>query len=144
MYSINIHANIVMKSELVNASELLAHELVVEDRLQTLVQYLSALNPLITIPSVLVCHKTKMIIDGHHRYFALQQLGFKKIPVTWINYGSEDIITDETNSIDKQILIDAALNNQPLPPKTSCHHILDIQKEKHPIILLSVLFQLQN
>ena len=109
MYSINIHANIVMKSELVNASELLAHELVVEDRLQTLVQYLSALNPLITIPSVLVCHKTKMIIDGHHRYFALQQLGFKKIPVTWINYGSEDIITDETNSIDKQILIESAL-----------------------------------
>lgn len=52
MYSINIHANIVMKSRLVNASELLAHELVVENRLQTLVQYLSALNPLITIPSV--------------------------------------------------------------------------------------------
>lgn len=144
MYSIRINKHIVVKSELVNADELLAHELVVEDRLQTLVKYLSTLQPLITIPSILVCNETKMIIDGHHRYFALKQLGFEKVPVTWINYSSDDIITDETNSIDKQKLIDAALTKRLLNPKSSCHFILDTQKEKHPIILLSVLFQLKN
>lgn len=133
-----------MKSELVNASELLAHELVVEDRLQTLVQYLSSLKPLITIPSILVCSRSNMIIDGHHRYFALKQLGFEKVPVTWINYSSNDIITDETNTIDKEILISAAVNNKPLAPKTSCHYIIDVEKQIHPIILLSVLFQLKK
>ena len=34
-----------------------------------------------------------VIIDGHHRYFTLKKLGFKKIPVTKIDYESTQIKT---------------------------------------------------
>ena len=32
------------------------------------------------------------IIDGHHRYIALKELGYDKVPVTLINYFSDKII----------------------------------------------------
>ena len=32
-------------------------------------------------PSILCCSESKMIIDGHHRFNTLKELGVKKIPV---------------------------------------------------------------
>ena len=43
-----------------------------------------------------MCEQSNTIIDGHHRYFALKELGLKKIPVTFINYFSEKIKTDSS------------------------------------------------
>ena len=45
-----------------------------------------------------------MIIDGHHRYTALKELGYKKAPVTLVNYFSDKIITDEKTTSQKMKL----------------------------------------
>jgi ParB-like chromosome segregation protein Spo0J len=43
-----------------------------------------------------------VIIDGHHRYFTLKKLGFKKIPVTKLDYQSIKIKTNITEAFTKQ------------------------------------------
>jgi hypothetical protein len=80
-----------------------------------------------------------MIIDGHHRFYALQKLGYEKVPVTKVNYESELITTHIDGKISKGELLNAALNSIMLPPKSSFHHVLDINYKLQPIILLSVL-----
>ena len=47
-----------------------------------------------------------VIIDGHHRYFTRKKLGFKKIPVTKIDYFSKSIFTNKTEKYSKQEIID--------------------------------------
>lgn len=139
MISVNCKEDIVLETKLIEVSQLLPHEEVVMDRLLTLVNYLKTLKPYIIIPSILVCHKTNMIIDGHHRYYALQSLGFKKAPVTYINYLSDKIVTDLEGKVHKEELIDAAQRGMMFPPKTSFHHIQDEELHFQPLILLSVL-----
>jgi hypothetical protein len=144
MYSISIDKSIVTGSTFINSNKLLPHEEVMKDRLETLINYLITLSPYIIMPSILVCNKTLMIIDGHHRFYALQKMGISQMPVTLLNYESNCIFTDPDNSVDKMVLIEAAKSDKMLPPKTSAHHILDNENDLHPIILLSVLFNITN
>lgn len=144
MYSINIAENIVISNILVEINELHPHEEVVTDRLQTLIEYLKTLKPYIIIPSVLVCYNSKMIVDGHHRVYALKELGHTKIPVTMIRYESNLIVPDLAGKITKEELINGALNNKMFRPKTSFHHIIDTDGNPQPLILLSSLFRLDN
>lgn len=139
MLSINVKKDILLDTRIVDIKELLPHEEVVQDRLLTLVNYLRTLRPYIIIPSILVCDKTNMIIDGHHRFYALQTLGFTKVPVTFLDYSSDIIVTDLEDRILKNDLINAAQSGKLLPPKTSFHHIKDENLHFQPLILLSVL-----
>jgi hypothetical protein len=144
MYSINTNENIIISNIMVNINELLPHEEVVIDRLKALVEYLKTLKPYIIIPSVLVCYNSKMIVDGHHRVFALRELGHTKIPVTMIRYESNLIIPDLVGEITKQELIKGAISKKMFKPKTSFHHIIDSEGKPQPLILLSSLFRLNN
>ena len=83
-----------------------------------------------------------MIIDGHHRFYALQKLGYEKVPITRINYDSNLIKTHIEDTITKNNLLEAALSGKMLPPKSSFHHIMDMNYKLQPIILLSVLTRL--
>jgi len=85
-----------------------------------------------------------MIIDGHHRYFALKELGIEKIPVTMINYFSDKIITDKTDSLMKHDIIENALNGKLYDPK-STKHLIYCEKRASwfPITLISALFELK-
>ena len=142
MYSIEFRENVIISNEFLNANELLPHEEVVKERMEKLSLYLTSLKPYIIIPSILICSKSNMIIDGHHRYYALQKLGFEKIPVTKIKYESDLITTHIENNISKEELLYAALNRNMLLPKSSFHHIMDVNYKLQPIILLSVLTRL--
>ena len=84
-----------------------------------------------------------VIIDGHHRFYALKNLGFKKVPVTTIDYFSDDIKTDSEEKFSKDSIINSGLNKQFLEPK-STNHLVYCQKSKlwQPVILLSSLFKL--
>ena len=142
MYSLNLKENIFVSNDLLYVNQIFPHEKVVRERMDKLVDYLSSLKPYIIIPSILICSKSHMIIDGHHRYYALQKLGYKKVPVTKVNYDSELITTHIHGKISKEELLNAASNNIMLQPKTSFHHVLDINNKLQPIILLSVLTRL--
>ncbi len=141
---LNISEKIITGYGFEDFQSLLPHERVVDDRKIKLCQYLRSLKPYIIIPSILVCDKTKMIVDGHHRYYALIDMGFSKIPVTYIHYESKLITTHIENDISKNTLIEAALNRLPLDPKSSFHHILDLDYRLQPIILLSSLVRLDQ
>ena len=128
-----------MKYALVEPDQLLPHEHVVKDRLEKLVEYMYTLKPYAILPAILVCSKTNVIIDGHHRYYALQNINIKEIPVVYINYDSDLIVPVLDNSITKKEIIETAIHRKLLKPKSSFHHILDIFGKPHPLILISPL-----
>ena len=86
-----------------------------------------------------------VIIDGHHRFFALKSIGFEKIPVTFLNYFSDEIKTDKNNSISKNSIIKSGLEKNFFEPK-STNHLVFCNKTKiwQPVILLSSLFKLEK
>lgn len=115
MYSIDLKENLFVSNELLIVSKILPHEEVVIERMDKLVEYLTSLKPYIIIPSILICSKTNMIIDGHHRFYALQKLGYEKVPITRINYDSNLIKTHIEDTITKNNLLEAALSGK-------CYH----------------------
>lgn len=143
MYSIDIDTSLVLKSELIPASQLRPHELVVEERMVKLKEYLETLKPYIIVPSILACKDTNLIVDGHHRFYALQAMGCEEVPVTWIDYYSPNIITDLVEDpISKEAIEAAAATGVMLEPKSTFHHVVDKQGDRYPLILLSVLFKM--
>ena len=84
-----------------------------------------------------------VIIDGHHRYFTLKNLGFKKIPVTKVDYFSKSIITNKVEKYSKQEIIDNAISGNLMEPKSTSHKIYCNNSNKwQPVMLLSSLFKI--
>ena len=142
MFSIKINESLVTSTEWVKKDDIYPHEKVVKNRHDALKDYLNSLRPYAILPSIIICNKTSVIIDGHHRFHALIELGFEDLPVTKINYENESIVTDLEDSILKKTIIEAAKSSILLKPKTSFHHVKDYQNNLHPIILISSLFKL--
>jgi hypothetical protein len=141
MYFLNFNPEIIIKLEVVNISLLKCHEEVIFERKAALVVYLNSLFPDLIVPSLIVCHKTHTIIDGHHRFHALKEMGFKNVPVTFINYQSDSIMPYFDNRISKSEILDASKNKQFLSPKSSKHIIFDTNINKWvPIHLISSLY----
>ncbi|MBS1671493.1 MAG: ParB N-terminal domain-containing protein [Bacteroidetes bacterium] len=141
---LKIDKDLITGFKILNCNDLKGHELVVQDRFKALTSYLQSLKPYIILPSILVCDKTNTIIDGHHRYSALIELGIQEIPVTYINYNHNSIVPHIDDSISKQRIIEASMSGKLLEPKSSFHHIKNLDGKYLPIILLSSLFSINN
>ena len=143
MYSISFNKSLVKELDLFDHNLLFPHEKVIDEKTSLLINYLRSFNNSIIISSILCCSKSMVIIDGHHRFYALKKLGFKKVPVTTIDYFSDDIKTDSEEKFSKDSIINSGLNKQFLDPK-STNHLVYCQKSKlwQPVILLSSLFKL--
>lgn len=129
---------------IIDIDKLLPHEEVIVERKNKLVKYLESGDTII-IPSIICCKDSLMIIDGHHRYFAIKELGISKIAVTLIDYKSENIRTNDVDylQVDKNALIKAAKSKLKLfPPKTTKHQIKDIDGNWRAILLISSLVEL--
>ena len=111
----------------VSLSKLMPHEKVNYDEVNQIVNKSKILKKY-KIPLLIICDKTNMIIDGHHRFEALKILGYKKIPIIYINYSSENIRCSNFIQISKDDLINSALNKNYKKIKYSNHHVYNIEK----------------
>jgi hypothetical protein len=144
MFSIVINKNLISSIELINIENLKPHEHVVLDRKMALISYLKSISPEILISSLIVCNKTNTIIDGHHRFFALKELGFNTVPVTLVDYNSDLIKPHIDERITKNDILQASNLKKYLEPKSSKHLILEEKTGVwKPIILISSLFSLK-
>lgn len=141
MYSIKLKKpEIIKEIELIDIQKLKPHENVIKSRKDTLKEYIKSYNNYVVIPSIICCSKTFMIIDGHHRYQTLLELGAKKVPVTVIDYFDDSIRTH--NEVDKKIektVILNSLEGEKLPPKSTIHEVQTVDLKWKPIILISSL-----
>ena len=143
MYFIDISDEIITGIQEVDIEVLQCHEEVVEDRLNSFINYLKSLDGDLLISSIIVCDKSKIIIDGHHRYHALKMFGVKNVPVTFVNYNHPNIKAYFDDRLLKSEIIESVNSGELLPPKSSKHVIWDNNKKVfQPILLLSSIWYL--
>ncbi|MGY8945855.1 MAG: hypothetical protein ACKVJS_02235 [Flavobacteriales bacterium] len=144
MYSIDFNPDIIQDLGLIDVDLIFPHEKIIEKNTSTISNFLKSFNDHIILSSILCCSKSMVIIDGHHRYFSLKKLGFKKIPVTKINYFSDDIKTSIDQKYSKDQIIEHGINGDLMEPKSTNHIIYcNKTKEWQPIMLLSSLFKVE-
>ena len=117
--------------------ELKPHERVVVERGTGLCNYIETFDRFFVLPSIIVCKNTFTIIDGHHRWVALEKFGISKVPVTFLDYESDRILTNRIRNISKKEILEASSTGKLLPPKSSEHLVIDNNGQEYPIIVLS-------
>jgi len=136
--------SIIKSFDYVSVSKIFPHEKVITVRKNTLKKYLLSYKEYCIIPSIICCSESNMIIDGHHRFNTLKELGVKKIPVTFINYMDISIRTHNEKSLRllKTELIENSLQNILCEPKSTVHEINTMDGSWKPLILLSTLAEI--
>ena len=117
-------SNLEIKIKEISLSKLLPHEKVNLNEVNDIINKSKSIKNY-KIPLIIACNKTNMIIDGHHRFKALNILGYEKVPVINLNYFSEFICCSLTKKISKTDLINFATNKNVRNIKYSNHHIYD-------------------
>ena len=144
MFSIDIDKNIITDVIYEDVNLLYPHERIIDKNKNVLKEKFINSHGIFFISSIIICNESGLIIDGHHRYNALKELGLSKIPVTKINYKSKKIKTSEKNDICKNLIIKKAVSKDLFKPKSTRHLILcERQKQWFPITLISTLCQVK-
>ena len=144
MFSIDLDKNIISEVSYVNFNHLHPHENIIPEKRDSLKHKLQKGTNFFFISSIIICNKSGIIIDGHHRYSSLKEIGISQIPVTKVNYMSKKIITTEKNIIPKRSIIKRALSGNLFDPKSTKHMVFCEKKNDwFPIILISSLFQIK-
>ena len=145
MYSIEFDIDIIKSTELIDIDLLNPHEKIIKKKKTSITKFIKSYESYYIISSIICCSDSLLIIDGHHRYFALKELGFKKAPVTLIDYKSDSIRTGKKNPLEKKYIIDIGKSSVLLEPKSTEHAVYcNKSKNWEPIILLSSMFKIET
>ncbi len=102
--------------------KLIAHEETNPERLRQVLSDISE-RGVLELP-LLVDRESSIILDGHHRFQALQSLGKKTVPVRLVDYLSADIEVYPRRSdipVTKQIVLNTGKAHHLFPEKTTRH-----------------------
>ena len=111
-----------MRISLVSVDALKPHESTNRRHLARLKRRI--INDCVLKMPVLADKKTLVLLDGHHRWLALKQLGIRKIPALLVDYESNEIDVKSRRKnlkIDKRAVISKGLSDKVFPPKTTKH-----------------------
>ena len=145
VYSIAFDSDLIRGVELIDINLLKPHEKIIERKKASLSKFIKSYDSYYITSSIVCCHKSLLIIDGHHRYFALKELGFKKAPVTLIDYHSDSIRTGSINPLDKKYIVNIGNSSELLEPKSTEHAVYcNNSNSWEPIILLSSMFKINT
>lgn len=134
---IEIPPELISNFSWTDLKELKPHEHVFLERGTGLCNYIETFDRFFVLPSLIVCKKTLTIIDGHHRWYALEKFGISKVPVTFVDYESDRILPNKSGNISKKEILEASSTGKLLPPKSSEHLVIDNNGKEYPIIVLS-------
>lgn len=138
----NIPSDIVIEQTSIEISKIATHENVIMENVTAFESYLEKSQNFL-IPSIIVSEEG-VLIDGHHRLELMKKMGYKLIPVTIINYNHPAIFThiEENKRLPKHVVIETALRQEKLLPK-STRHVLNINNKFVPLSILSVNVSLE-
>lgn len=136
--------NIIVDFKIVDINLIKTHENFLNERHNKLLDYIDS-GDNITIPAIILCHKTLTLIDGHHRLSIFKQKKYKNVPCLLIDYHNSNIIINDNNknNLTKSDVINAANSNIKLPPK-STKHMIQIENKYLPLIIISPIIYLEN
>lgn len=136
----NVDSRIIHGFRWVPTMDLLTHEEVRTDRQSALKSYIEGHNEKVaaSIPAILACSRTNVIIDGHHRMSVIRSLGFSLAPVLYIDYGHPDILTSPSGQgPSKQDIIRAGQTGKNMKPKSTAHVVRAGDGTLMPLVTLS-------
>lgn len=110
--------------ELVDVELLRCHEEIQPDLLEQVMDEIRA-DGYVKRP-VIVADKVFVILDGHHRFAALEALGCRRIPCYVIDYFSDAIDlqlwpTAQVKEVSKEEVVRRGTAGEPFTPKTTRH-----------------------
>lgn len=133
---VSIDPSIIVDFQEVDIQQIKIHENFIQERHETLLQYIRTQTNQIILPALIICAESNMLIDGHHRLSVLRVMGRTTAPCLRINYRHKDVLVHpySDTSPSKNDVLDV---NDLLPPKSTFHHILDKDGIKHHISVIS-------
>ena len=118
---------------LVDIRKLTCHEKVDKNRLYKLQKEIEARQAI--YKPIIVDRRSYVILDGHHRYTVLKQLGARKVPVYFVDYLSPNVkVYLRRKNLQMRILKEAVIAmakvKRVFPSKTTRHVIVDRPRSK--------------
>ena len=115
------------------------HEEVVPAKVAELIEEIQRLG--VVQEPILVARDSDVILNGHHRYAALRQLGAKLVPAWVVEYDHPSVGLDrwgEGPPLSKSEVVERAHAGRPFSPKTT-RHILTLPLPHRPTPLSELL-----
>lgn len=119
--------------------ELLEHESVEPKRVDEVLHEIRSTG--VVVHPILVARGDHVILNGHHRFAALRELGARRIPVYLVDYHDGAVQLDRWDPgppISKAEVIATARAGRRYPPKTT-RHTLTVPLPPHPVQLSELL-----
>ena len=124
---------------IVPIGDLHAHEEVEEEKVDELARELATGAP-VRHP-IWVAAGSLVVLNGHHRFRALERLGARRVPVYLIDYDDPAVLLDRWYpgpTLTKAEVVRRGLAGKLFPPKTT-RHTIGIDLPEHPVPLAELL-----